>query len=279
MNKAFVTGSTGFLGKHFLEKIKLRSYLFNKGGKVSACSTFKPDYIFHFAGEIYNSEAMVDSNIILTHDLLEEARKLPNLKAFIYIGSSSEYGRKDHAMSETDYLDPTNMYEATKGSASLLCQAYARQYGVPAMVARPFSLYGKYEPKKRFIPTIINSLKKRHRLFVSPGVHDFIHVDDFIDGLMLLAENPKPGEIYNFGTGTQTSNDELVGILENIIGTPAILTHVDPLRSYDSDMWVSDCQKAHAIGWKPKLSLYEGLTRVVNELNTISSYNFNRLGT
>jgi len=266
MNSAFITGHSGFLGKHFKERVKLNSFLFDKGGRTIACSNYQPDYIFHFAGEIYEEDEMFDSNIKLTHDLLEEARKLPELKAFIYIGSSSEYGRKDHPMSETDYLDPTNLYEATKGSGSLLCQAYARSYGVPAMVARPFSLYGKHEPSKRFIPTIINSIKKNRRLNVSEGVHDFIHVDDFIDGLVLLAENPQPGEIYNFGTGVQTSNNELVEMIEGIMGKKAIMNPVPPLRAYDSACWVADIAKARSIGWKPKISLLDGLTRVIKEI-------------
>jgi len=260
-----LTGHSGFLGQHLREKIHDNIYLFNRGGLVSSITDYKPDYIFHLAADIYDKKKMFESNIKLTYDLLEEARKLPELKAFIYIGSSSEYGRKDHPMKETDYLDPTNMYEATKGSGTLLCQAYARDYGVPAMIARPFSLYGQHEPEHRFIPTIISSIRKNRLLKIAPGSHDFIHIDDFIDGLLLLANNPQKGEIYNFGTGIQTQNKDLVYLIEKIMNKEARKQFIHKIHDYDTDIWVADVSKAGSIGWKPKISLIEGLTRVIEE--------------
>lgn len=269
-----ITGSSGFLGQHFLERVGGNRYLYNKGGLISNIIEYSPDYIYHFAAEIYNESEMFESNIILTQELLEAARLIPNLKAFIYVGSSSEYGRKNHPMSETDYLDPTTMYEATKGAGTLLCQAYARSKGVPVVIARPFSLYGEHEPKHRFIPTIISSIKNGEKLRVSPGVHDFIHVDDFIDGLLMLAEDPKPGEIYNFGTGVQTSNLELVHLIEKIMDKVANREMISVLHAYDSDSWVADIKKASLLGWKPR-SLEEGLTKVIKKIENPKN-TFNR---
>ena len=269
--KIAVTGHSGFVGKHLLERLSLKEnkpniYLYNRGGKIESIVKFKPDYIYHLAGEIYKDDEMMESNILLTHRLLEASRKLPNLKAFIYIGSSSEYGRKDHAMSEVDFLNPTNMYEATKGAASLLCQAYARQYKVPVMIARPFSLYGFYESKHRFIPTVIRSILKKKKLQLSPGVHDFIHIDDFIDGLFLLVEKPHPGEIYNFGSGVQTSNGELVKAIEKILDKKASKTVVPSLHDYDSNCWVADNTKAKLLGWEPRYSLKRGLRKTIRNI-------------
>ena len=263
--KYFLTGSSGFIGSNLNNRLNGRIYLYNKGQDTAVVGTFKPDVIFHLAGEIYVDERMIESNILLTHRLLEEARKLPELKAFIYVGSSSEYGAKDHPMTEVDYLNPRTMYEATKGACTLLCQAYARSYGVPVVIARPFSVYGKYEPEHRFIPTIIKNLLLDKAINIAPGVHDFIHVDDFIDGLLLLAQNPKAGEIFNFGTGIQTSNEELVNLIEKVMKKTAYKRHVDQMRVFDSQSWVCDNTKARSIGWKPKIGLQEGLTRVIKE--------------
>lgn len=263
--KTFITGATGFIGKHLLERVEGNTYLFSKGQDMSVLEEYQPDYIYHLAAEIYQEELMIESNILLTHRLLEASKQIPNLKAFIHIGSSSEYGRKKHPMSETDYLDPLTMYESTKGSASLLCQTYARSYNLPVMVARPFSLYGKYEPRRRFIPTIIRNIRDNQPLSIAPGVHDFIHIDDFIDGLFLLANNPRPGEIYNFGTGIQTSNEELVLKIEYLLNKEAKKTFIPLLHAYDSDTWVCDNTKARSMGWMPKMSLTEGLTQVIKE--------------
>ena len=278
MSKIAVTGSSGFLGKHFLDKVKANYHLYNKGSLIRDIINYEPDYIYHFAAELYSEADMLQSNVILTQELLEATRFLPNLKAFIYIGSSSEYGRKSRPMKETDYLDPTTMYEATKGAGTLLCQAYARSRGVPVVIARPFSLYGKHEPAHRFIPTVINKIINNETISIAPGVHDFIHIDDFIDGLLMIAEDPKPAEIYNFGTGVQTSNEELVSLIEKIMKKKANKEIVPPLHTYDSDSWVADSTKASLLGWKPR-SLEDGLAEIINQiLNTKSIFagNFNR---
>src|SRR3990167_696775 len=258
--KLFLTGGTGFLGRNIYEKWDGSSYLYSRNQYIGTLSVHAPDYIIHCAAEIKKNEEMFDSNIALTYQILEEARKLP-IKAMVYIGSSSEYGRKSHPMTEKDFLDPTTLYEATKGAGSLLCQAYAREYGVPVMIARPFSLYGKYEPDERLIPTAIRCAKAGWELNVSPGCHDFIHVDDFIEGLFLMLKKPMPGEIYNFGTGIQRSNNEVVDVIEKAVGRKVKRVPIEKMRVYDTDMWVCDYGKANrTFLWQPRI-LFEEVIR------------------
>lgn len=262
--KYFLTGSTGFLGQHLFERISGSISLHDRTRSLDKIDSFNPDVIYHCAAEIYDESQMFESNIKLTYDLLEKAKNLPNLKAFIYIGSSSEYGRKDHPMSESDLLDPTNLYEATKGAGSLLCQAYARRFGVPTMIARPFSLYGKHEPKHRLIPTVIKNVRSGWENKIAPGVHDFIHIDDFIDGLFMLENDPKPGECFNFGTGKQISNLEVLKEIESQVGRRARYIEVDPMHEYDNQCWVAAPSKLK--GWKPKYSFSEGIKEVLRHI-------------
>ena len=214
----------------------------------------KPDIIFHLAGEIRNEEKMFDSNIKLTYNLLEESKDL-DYRSFIYVGSSSEYGRKNHPMSETDNLDPDTLYEATKGAGSLLCRAFAKTYNKPISIARPFSLYGKYESPNRFIPTIFRYASTGETLPLADGVHDWTYIDDFIDGLMWLM-TIYGQEIVNFGTGIQTTNEEVVRIVEDILGKKIRAIPVGKLRSYDSSSWVAAPSK-----FVCKHTLKEGLEK------------------
>lgn len=264
MRKVFLTGGSGFLGSNIFKKLLHDDvYLYNRDEDVGSLTGFDPDIILHVAGEVYDDREMVDSNIILTSKLLNEALKLKTLKSFVYVGSSSEYGRKDHPIKEDELLEPTNLYEATKGAASLLCQAYAKQFNLPVMVARPFSLYGEGESDFRFIPKAIKYAKARKEFTLAPGVHDWIYVDDFIKGIMMLAEKPIPGEIVNFGTGTQTTNEDVLDLVERYVGRKTIRKTIDRMYDYDSTSWVADISKANRLGWKPSYTLKQGLKLTV----------------
>jgi nucleoside-diphosphate-sugar epimerase len=261
--RVFLTGGAGFVGRNVFERCHDDDiYLYERDEGISGLLSFEPEVIIHCAGEIYDTGKMFNSNVKLTYNLLEASRLLHNLKAFVYLGSSSEYGRKDEPMKETDFLDPTNLYEATKGAGSLLCQSYARTYGVPVMVARPFSLYGRYEPEHRFIPTLIKSARAGWEMKIAPGVHDYINIDDFLDAIFLLISKPQPGEIYNFGSGVQMSNDEMVSLVEELVGRKIIKKPVPKMHEYDTDTWVADITKAKSLGWKPKISLWEGIAKL-----------------
>lgn len=261
--KIYITGGTGFLGKNLADRLEDYHLRFYKRGEgLDGLLSFNPDVVIHAAAEIYKEELMFDSNIRLTYELLEASSKL-DLKAFVYIGSSSEYGpsKKYAPLRETDLLEPTNMYEATKGAGSLLTLAYAAK-GIPAMVVRPFSLYGKYEPNRRLIPTAIKAAKEGGQMFIAPGSHDFIYIDDFIDGIKLLIDNPKPGEVFHFGSGVCLSNEEALGIIEDVVGNKTKRIPIPKMRAYDTNLWLANVDKARTIGWTPKTSFREGIEKL-----------------
>ena len=260
----FVTGATGFIGQNLLKRLNGTVYCFKKGENVKqAIHDFRPDIIYHLAAEIYDEKEMFRSNVVLTWQLLTAITSYP-IQSFIYIGSSSEYGEKKLPMTESDYLDPRTIYEATKGAGSLFCQAFARRHQKPIIIARPFSVYGPGEPDHRLIPTAIRCLKKNETITIAPGVHDFIYIDDFLDGLKLLESGEYAGEIFNFGTGIQYTNIELVDKLEKITSQTIKKQYTESLmRPYDSQNWVCDNTKARSIGWKVNHSLTEGLTKLL----------------
>ena len=103
------------------------------------------DYIIHCGAEIYDDNLMFESNVVLTYKILELVKNLSNVENFVYIGSSSEYGRKLKPMKEDDVLEPDTMYEGTKACGSLLTRVYGKTYNMMTSIVRPFSLYGKNE--------------------------------------------------------------------------------------------------------------------------------------
>lgn len=271
-----ITGATGFLGqnllKHpFFENDKgyiyniTRSSLWNE----ETLKQLNPKYIFHLAGEIYDEYKMFSTNIEFTYKLLNWTKNIP-YKVFIYVGSSSEYGTR-YQKRENAALLPTNLYDATKGCSTLLCQAFAAQYKKPIAIVRPFSVYGSHDKSHKFIPSLFRAATKNTQIIVGKGSHDWIHVDDFVDGFFKVVSKLEmqtikehslySSPIFNLGTGIQITNFEVVNMFEQILrrGIKKKLIE-DRIRKYDNDNWVADMGNSHEmLTWTPKISLYSGL--------------------
>jgi nucleoside-diphosphate-sugar epimerase len=246
--KIFITGTTGFLGRslkeHFESSHNIDEYV--RGSDITgALDASRPDLIIHCAGEIYNTELMFSTNVIMMLQILEWIRSNPATR-LIQIGSSSEYGPVGRATSEQDRINPQNIYEATKGSATLLCQAYARQYGLQTCVARIYSGYGVHERERRLFPTLYRAFFNDEPMQLYDGVHDFIYIADFVRGIeLLLNKEWPPGEIVNFGTGVQYRNITVLKIWEAVLGRTAPVTYENRfLRAHDTRFW--SCDPAYA---------------------------------
>ena len=135
--KIYITGANGFIGKNLIEFYKDHQILAHQRNTdiQAQCDWFKPDLIFHCAAEIYKPELMFESNIVLTQQCLEYVKAHPKTR-MVYIGSSAEYGPMPRASKETDRINPVDMYQATKGAGTLLCQGYAMQYCLDVKIAR-----------------------------------------------------------------------------------------------------------------------------------------------
>ena len=78
------------------------------------------------------------------------------VEAFVYTGSSSEYGYKDHPPREDEMLEPNSHYAITKAAATHYCQFVAVQHDINAIAVRLYSIYGPFEDPSRLMPTLID---------------------------------------------------------------------------------------------------------------------------
>ena len=159
------------------------------------------------------------------------------------------------------------MYEATKGASTLLCQGYANEYNKPIATVRPFSVYGINEPEKRLIPTLFKNFKTNTISQISLGVHDFIYIDDFIDGVLSVLYSELElikGDIVHFGSGTQHSNLEVFNIIKSIFNSNLGYEKINNIfNKYDSLSWVADITYAKSkYKFNPKYTLETGLKEI-----------------
>ena len=246
--KIFITGSTGFVGRNLVEfysGYEVFSYKRHMN-LVESLNSFSPDVIINSAAEIYDADNMWYPNIEMTYECAEYVKKNPSVN-FVQIGSSSEYGPMPRASAETDKINPVDMYQATKGAATIICQGYARLYKLNINIARPYSVYGKYEKPHRLFPRLWRAFKLQEPMKLFHGYHDFIFIDDFIRGIDLLVKKQgEPfGDIVNFGSGKQYSNLEVLQLFESVTGQTAPVTVVEHMaKAFESDVWICDTRYA-----------------------------------
>lgn len=265
--KIFITGSTGFIGTNLTIYYKDHHDLWQhvREENITQClEFFKPDIIINCAAEIYDAEGMFAPNVLQVHECLEYVKKNPNTR-MIQIGSSSEYGKLDRAGCETDRINPIDMYQATKGAATLLCQGYARQHQLDIIIARPYSVYGPYERPHRLFPRLWKAFKLNQPMTLFQGYHDFIYIDDFVRGIDKLVKTVYmiPGDIVNFGSGDQFSNLEVLHYFKKITGLNAPVKFIDNLaKAFESEVWLCDTTYAkQQYGFETEFTLESGIRK------------------
>ncbi len=256
-----ITGASGFVGRALLRRLGDKAAPFRRGDwPISR----KFDVIINCAGERSQERDMLDANVMYLSDLLTASHEIP-YRAFIHIGSSSEYGRCSGPISESEPLKPTTMYEGTKAAGSMLAIGYAKQYKKPIAVARPFSLYGPGDDPRKFIPTLIRAAKGDRKIKLAPGVHDWLYIDDFVDGLIAMVKKGfEPGEVVNFGTGYEFTNYGVMLCVQDLMGGLFNIERVDKMHSYDSMSWVCDPSYSKSrYGWEASTPFDDGLKKTI----------------
>ncbi|MEM3585166.1 MAG: NAD(P)-dependent oxidoreductase [Candidatus Woesearchaeota archaeon] len=296
--KILITGVTGFIGANLahtlckrkgikiyavirknsnlwrLSEIKKRIHFINCDirdyAKINlVIKKVKPDIIYHCAayGAVYDEndfDKTISTNLIGTINLVN-ACKDKNIKAFINLGSSSEYGPKKKPMSENDKLSPNTVYGISKAVATQYAVMAARNYKIPLITLRPFSPFGYYESKNRLFPSLILSIIKgeQPKLAHPRSARDFIFIDDLIELILEVTGKTEKysGEVFNAGTGKQYTVEEVANIAIKVSGT-----NLKPIfnalkgRDYDSEFWVADMSKTFsAFRWRPKYNIKEAI--------------------
>jgi len=184
------------------------------------------DYVFHLAAQAgvrtswgQNFEAYIKNNIQITQKLLEVAREIP-LKKFIYASSSSVYGLcPDLPMNEKSPLNPLSPYGVTKLAAEQLCFLYFKNYGIPTVSLRFFTVYGPGQRPDMAFHKFFKAIAEDKEITVfgdGKQTRDFTYINDIVEANIASLERAKIGEVYNIGGGHQEKLENIFPLMEKI---------------------------------------------------------------
>ncbi|GAA4542166.1 dTDP-glucose 4,6-dehydratase [Amycolatopsis samaneae] len=238
------------------------------------------DLVVHFAAEshvdrsIAGSADFVVTNVLGTHALLEAALRA-EVGRFVHVSTDEVYGSiDDGSWPETHPLEPNSPYSASKASSDLLARAYFRTHGLPVCVTRCSNNYGPYQFPEKVIPLFVTNLLDGGQVPLygdGLNVRDWLHVDDHCQGIQLVAESGRPGEVYNIGGGTELTNLDLTGRLLEAAGVGwDRVRRVEDRKGHDRRYSVDITKISGELGYAPRVKFDDGLA------DTVAWYTENR---
>ena len=311
---AVVTGYTGFIGSTFTRRLLEEGwyvYCIDKFSYVSDMVqadrnhqeyykrmqwvqadiseiTWLPecDVIFNLAAEsdvdisTQDSFNFIQSNINGVRNLLQLINNRIVIRAdkplFFQVSTDEVYGDlKEGSYDETAQLNPSNPYAATKASADMLIQSWARTYGLEYIIARPSNNYGLHQYPEKLIPLACKRLSRGKKIKLHNNgdpVRTWTHVEDTADALITLYEKAERNKIYNISSEFEQSNYETVRKLINsyFLGSikrnvPDLTDHLDlSFKRPGQDVrYAISCEPLRNLGWSPKKVFDEELPKLV----------------
>ena len=298
--KILITGGTGFIGSNLIHFFHKKGYnvtttmkpqsnpwrisnlltdiasfkldITNRDKVKDVFVSFKPDIVINtiaYGGYHFETDLARILNINFNGVVnIVESYVNSSAELLINTGSSSEYGFKDHPMSELDILEPLGPYAVSKAAATLYSRSRSIESNRKIVTLRLFSAYGEFEEAHRLIPYLIYSSinEKAVRLNDPNKVRDFIYVRDICeayDSMIKRGEKASFGEIFNIGSGKESSVGEVVNLIEKISGQELNVEwqHLDERVGDKAVRWLAAISKMRDIlKWRPKFSLENGLS-------------------
>lgn len=295
--KIYVAGHRGMVGSAILRALEKNGYknlitagsdtldLKNQQKTFDFFEKHKPDYVFMAAAKVggihanntYRAEFLYD-NLQMELNVIHAAY-LHNVKKLLFLGSSCIYPKlapqplkEEYLLS--GYLEYTNEpYAIAKIAGIKLCENYRLQYGCDFISCMPTNLYGpndNYHPdNSHVLPALIRKFhqaKEENKPEVvvwgtgNPR-REFLHADDLADACLFLMDNYNEISHINIGTGEDITIKDLALLIKKIVGYEGAL-RFDESKPDGTPRKLMDVSKLHALGWRHKISLEEGIRSV-----------------
>jgi len=234
------------------------------------------DWIFHQAAQAgvrasWGEEfaRYVECNVLATQRLLEASLRMGGIKRFVNASSSSIYGDTSVLPIQEDVpLHPVSPYGVTKLAAENLCTLYHRNFGVPTVSLRYFTVYGPRQRPDMAFHRFCKALLRNEPIRVYDDGHqtrDFTYIGDIVEANMHAATSEEAvGQVMNIAGGSRVALHSVVELLQQISSMPVKVTF-ETRQHGDVRHTFADTQRAQElIDYYPRVSLRDGLTREFN---------------
>ncbi len=302
MNKILVIGGTGFIGSN------LSNYLINEGmevtiirkskslknnyGLLNSCKIFCAnienykelidlniewdfDFVINASGYADHSKFSESNNDIINSHFLGVVNivrilKKNNLQRYIHIGSGEEYGKPENPSNEILREESCTPYAFSKTAATHFLQMLYRSENFPAVILRPFLVYGNNQAKNKLIPYLIDKCLNNENILLTSGnqIRDFIHINDLIYAIKLICDSKDNfinGEIYDVSAGDIMSIRKITEKIQIMTkgGNPIYGSKI--MRDSEGLLLHSNSHKLRDhLNWKPKVKLDYGLKEMIS---------------
>jgi nucleoside-diphosphate-sugar epimerase len=284
MGSILITGATGFIGQHLVDKLSQEGrelVLLSKRPSNNtiavdlSCDTetkkIISDYqiktVVHLASNVRSirSNSDIDNEIDMAINVMS-ALKSPC--RFIYLSTADEYATSPTALTENANLQPINPYAQAKFRTRQALEIESKRKGVELVILRPFLVYGLRQPSHMFISQLLDSIKN-NKIFVYSArkkLRDYIHISDLIKAISMLIDfRSDIGGIYNVGTGIGTPLSKVIQLVESELNIKIKSERDAKLGLNNPDILVSNSEKLEKkIGWKSTIEFSQGLSELIN---------------
>ncbi|MCH7515080.1 MAG: GDP-L-fucose synthase [Bacteroidetes bacterium] len=299
-SKIYIAGHRGMVGSAIKRKLEAEGYsnlVFRTSSEIDlreqeAVKSFfeseKPEYVFLAAAKVggimansrYKADFLYD-NLMLQTNVIHESYK-SGVKKLLFLGSSCIYPKHCPQPMKEEYLltgpleETNDAYAIAKIAGIKMCQAYREQYGCNFISVMPTNLYGPNDnydlENSHVLPALI---RKFHEAKVEnkPSVtiwgtgsplREFLHADDLADACLFLMNNYDEAEHINVGVSKEISIKDLALLIKDKVGFEGKL-EFDTSKPDGTPRKIMDSSKIYSLGWKPSITLDDGLTRIFTE--------------